>query len=319
MNLDYIDFHCDTALELYRKQQQLQTNQLAISLDAAKAYRHYAQFFAVWGSYKRTDEEIYDDFIAVSDHFDHLISQNNTICRVRTAKDLDQAWKNGQTAAFLAVEDARLLAGNIHRLDELAARGVTYLTLMWAGESIIGGAHNTDVGLTPFGKEVVQGCFARGILPDISHASAASADDILSLAEAAKRPVIASHSNAYSVWNHSRNLRDEHFRRLIALDGIVGLNLCAHHVKDCDNEGYARPEDMLPHIEHFLSLGGENHISIGGDLDGASLPEGISTVADVTLLADAMAKQGYSETLIRKIFGGNALAFIERNFAESCQ
>ena len=134
MNLDYIDLHCDTALELYRREQPLQTNSLAISLDGAAAYHRYAQFFAIWGSSKRTDEQIYQDFITVSDHFDQLISQNDGICRVRTANELTSTWQNEKVAAILAVEDARLLAGNIKRLDELATRGVKYLTLMWAGE-----------------------------------------------------------------------------------------------------------------------------------------------------------------------------------------
>lgn len=317
MNLDYIDLHCDTALELYRRNQQLQTNSLAVSLDGAAAYRHYAQFFAVWGSHKRTDEQIYDDFIAVSDHFERLVAQNENICLVRTADELSAAWQSGKTAAILAVEDARLLAGKMKRLDELAARGVKYLTLMWADESIIGGAHNTEAGLTDFGREVVRRCFELGIVPDISHASAQSAGDILTLAEEAGRPVIATHSDAHAVWGHSRNLRDEHFKRLIALGGIVGLNLCAHHIKDCNKDGYARPEDMIPHIEHFLSLGGENHIAIGGDLDGASLPEGMTTIDHVMLLADAMAKRGYSEELIRKIFSGNALSFIRQQFGAS--
>ena len=315
MNLDYIDLHCDTALELYRREQPLQTNSLAISLGRAAAYHRYAQFFAIWGSSKRTDEQIYQDFITVSDHFDQLISQNDGICRVRTANELTSTWQNEKVAAILAVEDARLLAGNIERLDELAARGVKYLTLMWAGESCIGGSHNTEAGLTDFGRAVVKRCFELGIVPDISHASAQSADDILTLAEHAGRPVIASHSNAHAVWGHSRNLRDEHFKRLIALGGIVGLNLCAHHVKDCDHGGYARPEDLLPHIEHFLSLGGEHHIAIGGDLDGASLPEGISTVSDVKLLASVMSQHGYAEDLIRNVFSGNALNFIKHHLA----
>ncbi|MBR2621442.1 MAG: membrane dipeptidase [Clostridia bacterium] len=318
MNLNYIDLHCDTALELYRKEQQLQTNQLAISLDKAAVYHRYAQFFAVWGSYKRTDEQIFDDFITVSDHFDRLIAENEGICRVRTAQELSTAWENEKVAAFLAVEDARLLAGKLERLEELAARGVKYLTLMWAGESCIGGAHNTDAGLTDFGKEVVKRCFDLGIVPDISHASAKSADDILTLAEQAERPVIATHSNAYAVWDHSRNLRDEHFKRLIALGGIVGLNLCAHHVKNCDKDGYACPEDMIPHIEHFLSLGGEAHIAMGGDLDGASLPTGITTVDHVMLVAKAMEARGYSETLIRKIFSDNAQSFIQNHLSAPC-
>lgn len=318
MNLNYIDLHCDTALELYRKEQQLQTNQLAISLDKAAVYHRYAQFFAVWGSYKRTDEQIFDDFITVSDYFDRLIAENEGICRVRTAQELSTAWENEKVAAFLAVEDARLLAGKLERLEELAARGVKYLTLMWAGESCIGGAHNTDAGLTDFGKEVVKRCFDLGIVPDISHASAKSADDILTLAEQAERPVIATHSNAYAVWDHSRNLRDEHFKRLIALGGIVGLNLCAHHVKNCDKDGYACPEDMIPHIEHFLSLGGEAHIAMGGDLDGASLPTGITTVDHVMLVAKAMEARGYSETLIRKIFSDNAQSFIQNHLSAPC-
>jgi membrane dipeptidase len=188
---------------------------------------------------------------------------------------------------------------------------VAYLTLMWGGKSIIGGSHDTDEGLTDFGRAVVKRCFELGIVPDISHASARSADEILTLAEAAGRPVMASHSNAHAVYGHSRNLRDEHFKRLIALDGIAGINLCAHHVKDC-SEVYTRPEDLLPHIEHFLALGGENHVCIGGDLDGASLPAGMTNVADVAILADRMKDKGYDDTLIRRIFGENALHFIEK-------
>jgi membrane dipeptidase len=235
--------------------------------------------------------------------------------KVTSGEELDAAWAQNKHAAILAIEDARILAGDISRLDTLAARGVRYATLQWGGLTCIGGSHDTELGLTEFGKAVTHRCFELGIVPDISHASAQSADDILTLAEQVGRPVIATHSNAHAVWGHSRNLRDEHFKRLIALGGIVGLNLCAHHVKDCDRGGYARPEDMLPHIEHFLSLGGERHIAIGGDLDGASLPEGISTVSDVKLLASAMHQHGYSEDLIRNIFSGNAMNFIKHHLA----
>ena len=307
---DYIDLHCDTALSLYRKQQDLKTNELAISLEKAAPYPHYAQFFAVWGSSRRTDEEIYSDFITVSDQFFAQLEKHDTIQQVRDGEQLRAAWESGKNAAILAVEDARLLAGNIERLDELAARGVRYLTLMWGGESCIGGAHDTDKGLTDFGREVVKRCFELGIVPDISHASARSADEILTLAEQAGRPVMASHSNAYTVYGHSRNLRDEHAKRLFALGGVVGLNLCAHHIKDCSQD-YTRPEDILPHVEHFLSLGGENHLSIGGDLDGADLPIGIKTVTDVAVLADLMQQKGYTDAQIERIFSRNALRFFE--------
>lgn len=311
MYLDYIDLHCDTALSLYRKQQELKKNELAISLEKAAHYPHYAQFFAIWGSSRRTDEEIYSDFFTVSDQFFDQLKRHDGMLQVRDGKQLRAAWERGKNAAILAVEDARLLAGKIERLDELAARGVKYLTLMWAGESCIGGAHDTDAGLTDFGREVVKGCFDLGIIPDISHASSRSADEVLTLAEAAGRPVIASHSNAYAVYGHSRNLRDEHFRRLIALGGIVGLNLCAYHIRDCTDTP-TRPEDILPHVAHFLSLGGERHLAIGGDLDGAPLPFGMSTVTDVAILADVMKNEGYSQAMIERIFSRNALHFFEQ-------
>lgn len=310
---DYIDLHCDTALDLYRKEQQLKTNNLAISIDKAAVYPHYAQLFAVWGHKNRTDEETYTDFLAVTDCFAAQLDANrDTIVPVRSGKQLRAAWDSGKIAAILAVEDARLLAGDLGRLDVLAERGIAYLTLMWAGESIIGGAHDTEAGLTAFGREVVKRCFELGILPDISHASARSADEILTLAEQAGRPVIASHSNAHAVYPHSRNLRDEHFKRLMALGGIVGFNLCHFHIKDC-RETPTRPEDLLPHIEHFLSLGGERHLAMGGDLDGATLPVGMTTVSDVAILADVMRNAGYSEDTIRRIFGHNALTFFEKH------
>ncbi len=309
---NYIDLHCDTALEMYRKKQNLNTNELAISLEKAAEFPHYAQLFAVWGRKARTDEECYEDFLAVSDNFFKELNQNDTIVQVHSGKELRAAWDSGKSAAILAVEDARLLAGKLERLDELAARGVKYLTLMWAGESCIGGAHDTEAGLTDFGRAVVKRCFELGIIPDISHASARSADDILTLAEEADRPVIASHSNAYSVYGHSRNLRDEHSKRLFALGGVVGLNLFSGHIKDCTDR-YARPEDILPHVEHFLTLGGEDHLAIGGDLDGASLPTGMRTVADVAILADVLQRAGYSDDVIHRIFSRNALAFFEKH------
>ncbi len=310
---DYIDLHCDTAYELYHQKQSLGSNALAVSLDGAAAYSRYAQFFAIWSDKRLDDEAAWQDFLAISDHFTIQIAQNGSrIAHARTADELEQSWRVGKNAALLAVEDARILNGRLDRLDELARRGVTYLTLTWKGESCIGGAYDTEAGLTDFGREVVLGCFERGIIPDISHASAKTADEVLTLAEAAGKPIIATHSNAYGVYPYPRNLRDEHAKRLFALGGIVGLNLCAYHVRDCEQR-YACCEDMLAHIEHFLSLGGENRIAIGGDLDGASLLKDIRTVDDVARLADVMASHGYTDALMRQIFSQNALDFIKKN------
>lgn len=316
--IPYIDLHCDSAYELYHRNQGLVSNTLAVSLDGAAVYPHYAQFFAVWSNKRLDNESVWRDFLSISDRFFAEIAKNDRISFTRTADELNAAWDSGKAAALLAVEDARLLNGRMERLDELAARGVRYLTLGWAGKSCICASHDVaadeDTGLTDFGRHVVLGCFERGILPDISHASEKTTDEVLSLAEKVGRPVIASHSNAYAVYPHTRNLRDEHARRLFDLGGIIGINLCAHHLS---GESTVTADDVVRHVDHWLSLGLDGFIAIGGDLDGATLPDGIQTVKDVCHLADAMASHGYSDALIHRIFYQNALNFIKKNLGGS--
>ena len=67
-------------------------------------------------------------------------------------------------------------------------------------------------------------------------------------------------------------------------------------------------------MEHYLSLGGENTVCLGCDLDGVvPLPEGISSVSDLYKIADALAKRGHTDKLIEKIFYANAREFVARN------
>lgn len=320
MILDYIDLHCDTAYELYRRGEHLESNTCAVSLDGAKIYPHYAQFFAVWSDKRLCDEAAWHQFLAISDDFAAKVASHDRIAAVHKAPGLDSAWQSGKYAAFLAVEDARLLNRHIERLDELVQRGVTYLTLGWSGKSCICSSHDVpdaeDTGLTDFGRIVVKRCFEIGIIPDISHASKRTTDEVLTLAEAAEKPLLATHSNAYAVYPHTRNLCDEHARRLFALGGLVGLNLCKHHLCDCA-DGDATVDDALRHIDHWIALGGEQHVAIGGDLDGAALPSGIHRIGDVASIGDALEKHGYPEAVIRRIFSENALDFIQKALGSS--
>ena len=149
--LDYIDLHCDTAYELYHQSQHIRSNSLTISLERTSSFSRYAQFFAVWSDRARSDEQAYLDFLAITDYFSEQLQAPETQSRirlVRCAQEFKSAWDEGKQAAFLAVEDARLLAGDLNRLEQIYTRGVTYLTLLWGGKSCIGGSHDTDQGPT---------------------------------------------------------------------------------------------------------------------------------------------------------------------------
>ncbi len=314
MKLSLFDTHCDTAYELYHRNLHLDANdECHVSLEHAAPYEHYAQYYAIWSNKRLDDEACWQDFLKISDYFAAELARiPDRAVRVRSAGDLDRAIASGRHAAILAVEDARLCAGKIERLDELKARGVKYLTLLWGGDTCIGGSHDTQNGLTEFGKSVVRGCFERGIVPDVSHASEQSVDDLLPIAYDYQKPFIATHSNAHHLYGHSRNLRDRHFAAVRELGGVVGVSLCPAHLKD-QATGPATAETVFDHIDYYLSIGGENTVGFGADWDGTNLPEGFSHVAHLSAVAEIMAKHNYSEELIHKVFWKNMYDFAIKN------
>ena len=312
--LRLIDTHCDTAFELYHKKESIQKNTCHISLEKAAKYKSYAQFFAIWANRRRTDDETYNDFLNISDNLSREITENNSkINAVATFDEMATAWKNGKSAAFLAVEDARILGGKIERLDIIKAHGVKYMTMMWGGKTCIGSSHDVDGGLTDFGREVVHKCFEYGIVPDVSHSNEQTTDEISRIAFEHQKPFIASHSNCYSLFPHSRNLRDKHIDDIIHLGGIIGISLCPYHIKDM-SDGTCTVKDVVAHIEKYLEFGAENVLGLGCDLDGTDLPQGFSGVDDLCSIAEELARLNYSDEIIDKIFYRNFYEFIKKNF-----
>ncbi|MBO5715119.1 MAG: membrane dipeptidase [Clostridia bacterium] len=306
------DLHCDTATRLLNETQELYDNSLHVSLKRAEYLDSYAQVMAVWTNRRFSDAEGYKRFFEVVDNLKKEVDKNTTqALLVNNSNELLSCLNDNKIPLILAVEDARILENDLKRLQVLHSYGVRILTLNWYGETCIGGGHNTNVGLTDFGISVVKNCFEFGIIPDISHCSFEGAKMTLDLAKEYKKPIIASHSDSYSVNPHTRNLQDEDFKRINEIHGLVGINLCPEHLS---SKSSANIFDILNHIEHYLSLGGENTIAMGGDLDGTNLPDGFSGVEDIYKIADEMQKLNYSEELINKIMYKNAFDFFKSNF-----
>ena len=90
--------------------------------------------------------------------------------------------------------------------------------------------------------------------------------------------------------------------------GVVGISMAALHLKDGGN---ATISDVLCHIEHYFSLGGEDTVALGCDFDGISAsPKEIQSMYDLPLLAEHLARLGYSDCQIEKIFYRNADRFL---------
>ncbi|MBQ8747080.1 MAG: membrane dipeptidase [Clostridia bacterium] len=304
MNL--FDLHCDTALELYLQNQPLKDNTLHVSLGKSAPFDSYIQTMAVWSDRSLSNEDAYRQFLKTASRLKDELKANE-IPLIRQGTSLRQKPARG---VILAVEDARILNSDLARLDYLYRLGVRFLTLMWGGTTCIGGSHDTDAPLTDFGRTVVETCFEIGIVPDVSHASRQVTAEVIAMAKQARRPIIATHSNAFAVHPHSRNLTDEEFSAIVESGGIVGISLCRPHLTDGD----CTIADVIRHIKHYLHLGGEDALCLGCDFDGIDTPpDGIADLSDLPALYRAMLDSGISEEITQKIFFENAYGFTAAN------
>ena len=310
MNLKLFDLHCDTPLALYQNSYSLDSSPAHVSLDKAGGFNEYSQIMAFWSDCRISDETTFAAFHKMADYLNFEVERlDERVAYARSRDELDHI--EGKTKIMLSVEDARLLCGRLDRLRVLYARGVRFLIPVWGGSSIIGGAHDTSEGLTEFGRSVIAECHRLGIVTDISHASEQTAEEMLNAAEEAGRSIMASHSNAYSVHPHSRNLRDAQFERIKGLDGIVGISLCGLHLTSKEASTIT---DVIRHIEHYLSLGGDDTLALGCDFDGTDyLPTELRCIEDMPRLAEELARLNYTDTQIDKLFYANANRFVTKN------
>lgn len=301
------DLHCDTLHECLMQNKGLHNNDLHLSFSRLEEYTKFCQVMAVWSDVKSGEDEVYNSFFDAAQILFKEVAQNPNLRFCRSAYDLAGCEKAGVDAVFLAVEGGKLLRDDLSRLDTLYRTGVRFLTLVWNDPCRIGGTNKEAHGLTDFGQAVVRRCLELGIIPDVSHGSDALISDTVDICRAKGRPCIATHSNSRTVMKHPRNLTDENFKKIASLGGLVGISLAPMHLTD----GECGISDIIRHIEHYLSLGGEDAVCLGCDLDGVdTLPQGIENVSDVEKIAEELGRFNYTDTLIDKIFYANARNFI---------
>lgn len=292
------DGHCDTAIELWRQEQSLRSNLLAVSLERAENLDGYTQFFAFCTAWLKTRMPHTEHFARALDYFTEQLRENEdriTLCR--TMREADAAMAAGKAAAFLAIEGAEAVREDPGLLEAAYEKGVRMVSLVWNLPNSLSGSCQTGEGLSEKGKEFFRRAQRLGMLVDVSHLSERGFWDMTELAE---KPIVASHSDAFAVCPHPRNLTDAQFRAICDLDGTVGLNLYGPFLTQ---EKTPTLDDLRRHLDHFLALGGEGHLALGADLDGCEiLPEGFAAVDDYNALGDYLVKTGYSDETIQNLF-----------------
>ena len=237
------------------------------------------------------------------------------IVLVRNARQLDDAVEGKKFAAMIGVEGGHMIEDRMDYIDSLAKRGMCYLTLTWNNSTSWASSARDEttrrpelkhVGLTDFGKQVVHHLNDLGVMIDLSHPGEQTFYDVLAITN---KPVIASHSCAYSLNPVYRNLKDQQLKAIAKNGGVVFVNFYSGfvdstyakkvkvflhmHQRELDsltkiyNDGdlanirlnaiyktesdkLRPPLSMLIHeIDYMVKLMGVDHVGIGSDFDGA--------------------------------------------------
>ena len=273
----YFDAHCDPLSRCLQQGWSVWENPGHLDLKRLLAYEPRGQVFALFADSAKVPEK---------ERFRTISAQAALLYE---AKGKDPA---GLENCFLSVEGAELLGCDEGRLEEVKAWGVRWVNLTW----------NHPNALTQRGRDFVRRCGQLGLGIDLSHLSDQGAWDVLRL-EAA--PVLASHSNSRALCGHPRNLTDELFRAIVGSGGFVGLNLCVHFLGE-----HPTAETAANHLEHFLALGGEDHLGLGSDFDGTDVPVDLSGVQDLPRLWAVLEHRGFSPELIHKLAWENLNHFL---------
>lgn len=223
----------------------------------------------------------------------------------RTPDDLLRLKQIGKKAIFLGIENGYALGKEVNNVRKFRDMGVSYITLCHNGDNdLCDSARGKGEwkGLSPLGKQMVAEMNRLGVMVDISHAAESTFYDVLACS---RYPIIASHSSARALCNHPRNLTDDQLKAIAGQGGVVQLCLYKGFINEEAEK--ASVSDAIRHINHMVDLIGVEHVGIGSDFDGDGELIGCRASNELINITMHLLKEGYSETDISRIWGGNFL------------
>ena len=269
----------------------------------------------------------------------------------RTPDEVERIARSGKRAIMTGVENGYPIGDDLALIRKFYDLGARYITLAHSGNNQICDSSSASKplnnGLSEFGRRVVAEMNRVGIMVDVSHISAKSFWDVISVSKA---PIIASHSGCAAITKVGRNLDDEQLKALSKNGGVIQIVSLSSYLKEDPPERrqaiqklreelgvprqgqppqaftdelrarydermkeidalYPRATlaDMIDHLDHAVKVAGIDHVGIGTDFDGGGGVSGFNNHSEALNVTVELVRRGYTEEQIRKIWGGNLL------------
>ncbi|HEV7261056.1 MAG TPA: dipeptidase [Bosea sp. (in: a-proteobacteria)] len=255
------------------------------------------------------------------------------------AADVLAAKAEGRIALIMTIENGSALDNQLDALDAYYDLGVRLMTLChndttdWCDSATDAPRHD---GLTAFGKDVIRRMNKLGMIVDLAHVSPKVMHDTLDVTSA---PVVWSHSNAFSLCDHPRNVPDDVLDRVAGNGGVVMATFVPDFISQASRDWHRpakdqygktpegidsakaeaeiartagpRPKATLPqycdHLDYLAERIGHDHVGVGSDFFGWINPDGLEDTSVFPALIAELIRRGWSEENLEKLAGGNTL------------
>lgn len=301
-----IDAHCDALLKMVEDETldfYKKDSHLHVHYENMKRSKIGLQAFALFIPPSVPVSHRFEYALKMIDVFYERVVKDGMIIPVYSRKDVNLVLDPSSKlmGAMLTLEGADALQGSLVHLRILHRLGVRALGFTWnhRNEAADGVEEPNAGGLSHFGRELLQEANRLKIVLDVSHLAEKGFWDVIELSQS---PIIASHSNCQHIHPHRRNLSDTQLQAIIKNRGVIGLTFVPYFITD---KKRVTIDDLLRHLDHLLSFGGENHIGFGSDFDGISRTMAdLQNTGEYQLLVDTLLRH-YREDQVRKWLSEN--------------
>lgn len=191
---------------------------------------------------------------------DKINAEPDRYMLVSTLADIEAARQENRLALYFDLEGSVMLQDMPEMIPIFHKLGVRQIHFAYnRSNSVSGGCHDTDNGLTPLGKRMVAAVNQSGMLMDCSHMGKRSSLDVMAVST---KPVVFSHTNPHALCDHARCIDDEQIKACAAQKGVIGLSGFSRFI---GSDGEPTPQQMADHVDYIAQLVGIDHVGLGLD------------------------------------------------------